>query len=195
MTRTHTQCIDFTPSNNNCESYVGQSKGYGFCYATSYRGTFEGGRQISLLCQHLEGVDRGQLGITDHHRLSDFLCRATCAGKEATSAFLPIRTTHSNAGGDLFSPGKRGSDGSRQSLASTSVLLSTVSGPQEEWRNEASNQPQSPQPVSRDPSLQNGGPAYLTGPAKARRLASKGRPERCLPYSTHPPRTPTLPPV
>lgn len=136
MTRTHIQCIDFTTSNNYRESYVGQSKGYGFCYATSYRGTFEGGRQISLLCQHLEGVDRGQLGITDHYGLSDSLCRATYAGKETTSAFLLIRTTHSNAGGDL-SPGKRGSHGSRQSLASARVLLSPGSGPQGEWRNEA----------------------------------------------------------
>ena len=52
-----------------------------------------------------------------------------------------------------------------------------------------------PQPVGRDPSLQNGGPAYLTGPAKVGRLASKGRPEGCLPYSTHSSGTPTLPSV
>ena len=110
MTRnyTHAQCIDFVKFNNHCESYVGQSKGYGLYYATSYRGTFESGKQVSPLCQHLVGVDRRQLGITDHKRLSDSLCRATCAGKEATSALLSIRATSSDAGGDLISSGKKG---------------------------------------------------------------------------------------
>ena len=90
---------------------------------------------------------------------------------------------------------KRGSNNSGQSLASDRVLLSSVSGPHEEWGNEASNQPQNPQPVGRHPSFQNGGPTHPKRPAKAGRLAGKGRPERCLPYSAHPSRPSMLPPV
>ena len=42
--------------------------------------------------------------------------------------------------------------------------VSTVSGPQEEWGNEASNQPQGPQPVGKHPSLKNGGPTHPKKP-------------------------------
>ena len=111
------------------------------------------------------------------------------------SAFLSIRATSSDAGGDLLSPGERGSNGSGQSLTSDRVYSVLFLVPKKNGGNEASNQPQGPQPVGRHPSLQNGGPAHPKRPAMAGRLASKDRLERCLPYSAHPSRAPMLPPV
>ena len=81
-----------------CEPYVGQSKGYGVHSTTSGRDAFEGGRQVSPLCQHLGGIDKGQLDITGCQRPSDSLCRETCIGEEAKSAFLPFRAVSSDTG-------------------------------------------------------------------------------------------------
>jgi len=75
MTRTsycmHGQCFN---AKHTCQPYVVQSKGYGIHSATSHRGVFEGERQVSPLCQHLEGDNKGQLDIADHQRVSDYLC-------------------------------------------------------------------------------------------------------------------------
>ena len=146
---------------------VGQGKVHGLHFATSGRDAFEGGRQISSLCQHLESVDEGPLGITDCQRLSSPLCGPTCTGKEAKSSLLSIRATSSNTGGSHFPVRERGSDSSRQSRSPERILLGSLPGPQKEWANEASDQSQSSQSVGRDP-----------------RLVSKGRPQGCQPHST-----------
>jgi len=136
-------------ANTYCESCVGESSGYGVHPTTKGRHAFEGSRQASPLCRHLEGVDKGQLGITDYQRFSDTLCRTTYTGKEAKSAFLSHRVVSSVTRGSLLPSGERSSDYSRQSLPSSKVLLCPLPGPQEEQANEASDQPQSPQSMGR----------------------------------------------
>ena len=54
----------------------------------------------------------------------------------------------------------------------------------EEWANETSYQPQSPQPVGRNPSFQNGRSNHPPRPFEAGRLVSKSRLKRCIPHST-----------
>ena len=46
-------------ANIYCESYVGESSGYGAHPTTKGRHAFKGGRQASPLCQHLEGITDG----------------------------------------------------------------------------------------------------------------------------------------
>ena len=132
-------CFNATP-NTYCESYVGESSGHGVQLTTKGKDTFEGGRQTSPLRQYLEGVDKGQLGITDGQRLSNTLCRETCAGKEAKSAFLPFRAVNSDTRGSLLSSGERGSDCSRKPPPPSRVLLCPLPGSQK-WANEASDPP------------------------------------------------------
>ena len=190
------KCIDCTESNYYCcQPYVSQSKGHGFRSTTTGRGAFQCGRQVGSLRQHLEGVDKGQLGITDHHRVPNSLRRATCTGEEAKRAFLSSRATSSDTGRGLLSAGERSSNSSRQLTPTDRILFCSVPGPQEKWINETSNQPQSSQPVGGDPPLQDGGFDHSLGPAEAGRLVSKGGPEGCLPHGTSTSRPPMLPTV
>ena len=128
MTRnyTHAQCFVLSNPIITVNHMLVKAKGMGFIIPPHTEVPFESGGQVSLLCQHLEGVDGGQLGITDHNRLSDSLYSV-----QEMSAFLRIRATSSNAGGDLISPRERGSNNSGQSLTSDRVLLGSVSGPRE----------------------------------------------------------------
>ena len=70
------------------------------------------------------------------------LCRAPCTGKEAKNTFLPYRAVSLVTGRSVLLGGKRGSDSSRQSPSSSRILLCSLPGPQEEWANGASDQPQ-----------------------------------------------------
>ena len=197
MTRANTlyeHCID-AKFNYCIKSYVGQGKGYGVHSTSTGRDACKVGRQINPLYQRLEGVDNGQLGIANHQGFSNPLCREACTGKEAKSALLPIRAISSGAGRSLLPVGERGSDGSRQSPPTGRILFCPVPGPQKEWRDEASNQPQSPQSMGRDPSLQDGGLIHSPRSAEAGRLASKGGLEGCIPNGTGMPRTPMLPTI
>ena len=165
------QCCFNATSNTYCESYVSESSGYGIHPTSKGRSAFEGGRQASSLCQHLEGVDKGQLGITDCQRLPDTLCRATCTGEETKSAFLPLRAVSSDARGSFLLSRERGSNSSRQS---SRVLLCPLPGSQEEWANEASYQPQNPQSMGTDTPFQDGRPDLSPRPVETERLVGKG---------------------
>jgi len=75
------------------------------------------------LDQHLEGVNKRQLGITGCQGLSDPSCRKACSGEEAKSAFLSFRATSSNLGGSLLPVRKGGSSCTRQPPQFYSVLF------------------------------------------------------------------------
>ena len=47
----YTESCNVAKVNCYCQSYVGQSKGYGVHFATSDREVYEGDRQIGTLCQ------------------------------------------------------------------------------------------------------------------------------------------------
>ena len=188
--------IDCTKSNYYCcQPYVSQSKGHGFCSTTTGRGAFQCGRQVGSLRQHLEGVDKGQLGITDHQRVPNSLCRATCTGEEAKRAFLSSRATSPDTGRGLLSAGERGSNSSRQlppqtEFYSVLFLVPKKSGQMRPVINlKALNQ------WVETPPLQDGGLDHSPGPAEAGRLVSKGGPEGCLPHGTSTSRPPMLPTV
>ena len=189
------QCCTNATTNTYCESYVSESNGYGIHPAFKGRSAFEGGRQANSLCQRLEGVNKGQLGITDCPRFPDTLCRATHTGEEAKSAFLPLRAVSSDTRGSLLPSGEGGSDSSRQSPPSNRVLLCPLPGPQEEWANEASDQPQSPQSMGRDTPLQDGRSLLSPRPVETGRLVGKGGSKGCLPDGSNTSRPPTLPPL
>jgi len=122
-----------------------KAKGHGFCSANSDRVALESSRQTGPLHQHLEGVNKGQLGIRGCQGLPNFPCREACTGEEAMSVFISARATSPNTG-EISSL--------LEKEAVTEVdgyplfrQICSVSGPQEEWENETSNQPQSLQSV------------------------------------------------
>ena len=46
--------------------YFAESFGGVVCSSTKGKGAFQGGREIDFLCRHLEGVDKGLLGMECH---------------------------------------------------------------------------------------------------------------------------------
>ena len=75
------------------------------------------------------------------------------------------------------------------------LLFQHLPGSQKEWGTEASDQPESPQPVCSPRTLQDGGHPHLEGPTEARRLVGKNRPQGCLSGDSHSPDTQRLPQV
>ena len=64
-------------------------------------------------------------------------------------------------------------------------LLSSIPCTEKRWWTTSSHQPQSPESVRSGITLQNGRDTLSEGDTKARRLASKSRPEGCLFYYSH----------
>jgi len=69
-----TRFVHFKPCN--LQSYVVESTRDGFI-ATKGNTTFDRGRKAESVYRHLEGVDKGPLGITSSERLQNTLCVST----------------------------------------------------------------------------------------------------------------------
>jgi len=93
---------------NNFQPYVVESAGDGLRGSTKGKGALYGGRETGFLFRHLEGVDKGHLGIECHRRLPNTLCWSSIPTQNTPrGGFLPGAQS-SVTGGDPGPPKKGG---------------------------------------------------------------------------------------
>ena len=100
---------------------------HGVQSSTKGKGAFEGGRKVSTLHRHLEGVNRRHMGIEYHNRISNTFQRADFAGSKTPRDCVLSGALLQEEVQSLLQKGAI-------SLAnSPGGFYSTVSGPQEGW--------------------------------------------------------------
>ena len=123
-------------------------------------------------------------------RVQNTLCLPTQPGHTASRASVSSRADSSSEGGDSVSTG----EGSRSPCdrQPKGLLFKLVIGTQEEWPNEASDQPEAVEQVGDHRTLQDGGNPNPEGYPQIRGLVHEGGPERCLLHSPHRSRPPAV---
>ena len=170
--------------------YTTESFGDGICGSTKGKGALCGGREIGFLPRHLEGVDRGHLGIACHRRLSNTLC-----GNSHTTSNSPRRDVLPGAQGAITRRDRRSliKRGSYPTIRRCNrIHLNPLPNTEEEWTNEAGDQPETVESVGGDSPLQDGGNSYSSRPAPPRGLDGKSGSEGCLFHHPHPPGPPEI---
>ena len=81
------------------ESYVVKSVVHGVQSSTKGKGAFEGGRKVSTLHRHLEGVNRRHMDIEYHNRISNTFQRAAFAGSKTPRDCVLSGASSSTSGG------------------------------------------------------------------------------------------------
>ena len=192
MTISEQSCM-LSKFNIYSKSYVIKSAKHGVQSSTKGKGTFEGGRKVGFLHRHLEGVDRGYMGVEHHSWVSNTFQRGATVGSK-TSRTSVLRGAHN-------STVERGSISATEGCHFATArelggfLLNSVSGPQKEWANEASYQLEVPQPVGGCSSLQNGGHCHTKRPPESQGLDGEGRSEGCILHHSNSPSTSAVPKV
>ena len=192
MTISEQSCM-LSKFNIYSKSYVVKSAKHGVQSSTKGKGTFEGGRKVGFLHRHLEGVDRGHMGVEHHSWVSNTFQRGATAGSK-TSRTSVLRGAHnSTVERGSISATEGGHLATARELGG--FLLNSVSGPQKEWANEASYQLEVPQPVGGCSSLQNGGHCHTKRPPESQGLDGEGRSEGCILHHSNSPSTSAVPKV
>ena len=89
-----------------------------------------------------------------------------------------------------------GQGGTKDSLPlSRSVPQQDLRGSKEGWLPQASNQPETAEPVHAEHPFQNGEPGHDEGPTEEKQLVGFNRSQRCLPLSYSVGRPPKIPPL
>jgi len=178
--------IEFKP-------YVVESKGNGVCGSTKGKGPFRGGGKTGFLCGHLEGVDKGHLGIGGHTRVPNTTFRETSPASQTPRRGILPGTDSSPGGGGGFLITE--SSNLILSQHARGFLFHPIPSSQEEWPNEASYQPETVEQVGRNATFQNGGHPDPEGPVENRGLDGEGRLEGCLLHNSHSQSSPAVSPV
>ena len=178
---------------NICKPYITESNGDGVCGSTKGKEAFNGGRETGFLCRHLEGVDKGHLGIECHRRVSNTHCGDSHPTSNTPRRGVLPRTQSSIIRGDTGTPPKRSNYPTIQKC--NRFCLHPLPSTEEERSDEASDQPEMVESLGGDPPLQDGGNSYPSGSPPPRRLDGESGFEGCLLHHPHPPGSPEIPEV
>ena len=151
--------LGFRRPSHKCKSYVVEGKGNRVQGSTKGKGPFKGGRKTCFLCGRLEGVYKGHLGIGCHTRVPNTLFRETLPTSQTSRRGILSGAGSSDAGGSGFPATERSN--LIFSQHPRGVLFHSIPSPQKEWSDETSDQSETIEQVSRNPTLQNGGHTYL----------------------------------
>ena len=175
---------------NICKPYITESNGDGVSGSTKGKEAFNGGRETGFLRRHLEGVDKGHLGIEYHRRVSNTPCGDSHPTSNTPRRGVLPRTQSSIIRGDTGTPPKRSNYPTIRKCNRFCLhpLLST----EEERSDEASDQPETVESLGGDPPLQDGGNSYPSGSPPPRRLDGESGFEGCLFHHPHPPGSPEI---
>ena len=133
------------------ESYNAESMGNGVQRATKDNGFCEGVRQACLPSRHLEGVNKGHLGIECHRRLSNtFDMEPSTTSKVCSKKSMQVFCERK------WIPFYR-REPSLLSQRTQGFPLNNIPGAQKEWSNETCDQLEVSQSVGGGPTFQNGG--------------------------------------
>ena len=174
---------------NHFKPYITDNYGDGICGVTIGKGALCGGRET--LFRHLEGINKGHLGIKCHRMLPNIHCWNSHPTSSAPSmGFLP-RAQGSTTGGDLGPPPPQ-----RSSYPTirrhNRIHLHPLSSAKEKWADETSDQSEKVELLGGDSPLQNGGNSYPLGFALPGTLDGESGFEGCLLYHSHPPGPPEI---
>ena len=118
------------------------------------------------------------MGLTSSQRVHNTLCLFTQPGHTANNTSIsPKAGSSSKAGAQAATGEGSGSPSVRQPRR---LLFKPFLGTQEEWPNEASDQPVTVEQVGVHKTLQNVGNSNPEGHSAVRRLVHEGGSERCL---------------
>ena len=118
--------------------------------------------------------------------------------KHTSPILFPIQTQSVReregiiTGGDHLHDGEGGNSGAITGRNPHGFLFHSVSGPQERWENETSDQPKVVKPVCTGTSFQNGRHSDSQRTSPAKRLVNEDRPKGCLFYDTNSQGTPEI---
>ena len=132
-----------------CKPYVVDSKGNRVCGSTKGKGPFRGGGKTGFLCGHLEGVDKGHLGIGCY--TIPFLGKPHQPRRPQEG--ILSRADSPTRGGSRFLMTE--SSNLTLSQHTIGVLFHSIPSPQE-WSNEAGDQPKTVKQVGRNTTFQDG---------------------------------------
>ena len=166
----------------NCKPYITESYGDRVCGHTKGKGALYGGRETGFLYRHLEGVDKGHLGIECHRRISNIPCwdsHSISKGCSPKSTKLYYWRRHRNS----------------YTKECNLFHFHPLPSSKEEWSDETSDQPETVESLDRGSSFQDGGNSYPSGSAPPRGLDSTSGLEGCLLHHPHPPGPPAVPEV
>ena len=138
-------------------------------------------RKASLPFRELEYSNKGSSGAKHSSGLSIRAPNRAIPEGVTTPTSLLCGAEQANTGGSRGPCPERGNYTGKSTTRG--LLLQSLPCAKERWWAEAGGKPQSPESVRTTTALQNGGNPYSPGHNKARRLASKGRSEGCLPHS------------
>ena len=165
-----------------CKTYVDEGKGNGVQVSTKGKCPFKGGGKAGFFCQHLEGVDKGRLGIGCHTRVQNTFFRDTSPISQTTRRGIFSASDSSNAKGSGIPPTKRSNLFLPQQPRW--FLFNLIPSPQKE-SDAASDQSETIEQVGGNPTLQNGGYLDPHRPVENRLLDGEGRFEGCLLHNSH----------
>ena len=170
---------------NICKPYITESNGDGVSGSTKGKEAFNGGRETGFLRRHLEGVDKGHLGIEYHRRVSNTPCGDSHPTSNTPRRGVLPRTQSSIIRGDTGTPPKRSNYPTIRKC--NRFCLHPLPSTEEERSDEASDQPETVESLGGDPPLQDGGNSYPSGSPPPRRLDGESGFEGCLFHHPHPP--------
>ena len=143
--------------------------------------------------KHLEGVDKGPMGIRHHKGSPNRFHIKALSGCGSSHSSLHGRSGSPDKGRVKRTPEQRSS--SRGNKPSERVLHKSLPGPKKGRRAETRNKPKVPEQFCSDTTLQDGGNPYFEGPDTTRRLVGKSGSEGRLLCSPDPPLSPSIPQI
>ena len=149
-------------------------------------------RKTATFSPQLGETNSGPMGPTNSEGCSNRIYKHT------SPILFPIPTQSVRerqgiiTGGDHLHDGEGSNSGAITRRNPHGFLFHNVSGPQERWENETSDQPKAVEPVCTGTSFQNGRHSDSQRTSPAKRLVNEDRPKGCLFYDTNSQGTPEI---